>query len=90
MDNHPIKNQSENDEAQPYSFSDEATKDKIKKHIYDINDVITEQDIANVKVPGEEEPLPAHISEEFDEKKDDSKKENSGEGKLITPWDVID
>jgi hypothetical protein len=35
-------------------FSDEATKDKIKRHLTDIRDVITDRDIANVKIPGKE------------------------------------
>ncbi|RZM18268.1 MAG: hypothetical protein EOO88_41185, partial [Pedobacter sp.] len=30
-------------------FSDEATKEKIRKHLSDINDVITEDDIKNVR-----------------------------------------
>ena len=51
--------------------------------------MITEEDIANVKVPGEEEPLPPHLSDLDDEKKDDDKEENLSEGKPITPWDVI-
>ena len=90
MDNNSKKNQSENHEAQPYSLSDEVTKEKINKHLSDINDVITEEDIANVKVPGEEEPLPPRLSDRDYEKKDDDKGENLTERKPITPWDVID
>ena len=90
MDNDPKKNQPENEEPQPYSFSDIATKNKIKKHLSDINDVITEQDIANAKVPGDEEPLPPHFGEDNDEKNDQNEEDSPGEGKPITPWDVID
>ena len=90
MDNEQKKDQSEKDESQPYSFSDEVTKNKIKRHINDIKDVITEQDIANVKVPGEEEEPPALSEEEKDEKKEEKKAGNPGEGKPITSWDVID
>ena len=43
-----------NGEQQPYTFSDVATKDKIKRHLTDIKDIITENDIANVKIPGKE------------------------------------
>jgi hypothetical protein len=45
----------ENGGEQLYSFSDEVTKNKIKRHLTDIGDVITEMDIANVKIPGKEE-----------------------------------
>lgn len=37
-------------------FNDAATKSKIRKHLLDINDVITEDDIRNIRVslPGAE------------------------------------
>lgn len=81
--------QPEKDELQPYSFSDEATKNKIKKHIHDIKDVITEEDIANVKIPGEEDSLPPR-EDEGGEIEEETKKKPPAEGKPITPWDVID
>lgn len=84
MRNEQKKQQPEKDEFHPYSFSDEATKNKIKKHINDIKDVITEEDIANAKVPGEEDALPEPREEK------DEKKEVPSEGKPITPWDIID
>ena len=90
MDNEKKVNQPDNEQSEPYSFSDEGTKRKIKKHLSDINDVITEQDIANVKVPGEGEPLPHHLTDQDYEKKDDDKEQNFPEGKPLTPWDVID
>lgn len=89
MNNEQKKRKPEN-EGEPYTFSDEATKKKIKKHITDIKDIITEEDIANVKVPGEEDTLPAPPTDEKDETKDGTKGRLAGEGKPITPWDVID
>jgi hypothetical protein len=89
MANEQKKRKSE-DKSEPYTFSDEATQKKIKKHITDIKDVITEEDIANVKVPGEEDPLPVPPAEKDDEKKDKEKGKLAGEGKPITPWDIID
>jgi hypothetical protein len=32
----------------PYSYFDEATKEKIHRHLTNINDVITEEDIRNI------------------------------------------
>jgi hypothetical protein len=86
MDNDNKNVRDGNDESKPYSFSDEVTKKKMQKHIKDIKDVITEQDIANVKIPGDEEPLSHPAKEETGEKKDGI----AGEGKPATPWDVID
>jgi hypothetical protein len=76
----------------PYTFSDEATKRKIKKHLTDIRDVITEEDIANVKVPGEEDsPLSPPADEEAPKKETkDEKAKLDREDDPITPWDVID
>ena len=85
-----VKRRSEKNESQPYTFSDDATRNKIKKHITDIKDVITEEDIANVKVPGDEEDLPVAPAEEKDEEREDEKGRLAGQGKPITPWDVID
>ena len=84
MDNEQKKRQAEKVESQPYNFSDEATRNKIKKHITDIKDVITEEDIANVKVPGEEDALPVAPTEEKDEKKKEEKGRLAGEGKPIS------
>ena len=89
MENEKKNNRPENGQSQPYyTFADEGTKKKIKKHLSDINDVITEQDIANVKVPGGDEP--PHFTDRDYEKKKEEKEENLPEGKPITPWDVID
>ena len=76
----------ENEEDQPYTFSDEDTKKKIKRHLSDINDVITENDIKNVKVPGEDEK-----KEETDNSTEDKKQPpKNTEGNPTTPWDVVD
>ena len=91
MDNEQKKQPAKKDKFQPYAFSDEVTKNKIKKHINDIRDVITEEDIANAKVPGEEEALPVQPEkEEKDENKDEIKNKIPGEGKPITPWDILE
>lgn len=72
-------------DPESYTFNDDATKKKIKKHLHDIKDVITEEDIANAKVPGEEENLP----EPPKEKEEKKKEEPPAEGKPVTPWDII-
>jgi hypothetical protein len=84
------KEDKQEDQDAPYTFSDEATQKKIKKHLTDIKDVITEEDIANVKVPGEEDTPPPATEDTPDENKDEEKGKLAGENKPITPWDVID
>ena len=49
------KNRPEAEDQESYSFYDETTKKKIRRHINDIKDVITEKDIANAKVPGKDD-----------------------------------
>jgi len=58
-------------------FNDKATKSKIYRHLNDINDVISEEDIRNIKVsiPGSDNILFTR----------DDKSERS-----LTPWDVLD
>ena len=70
-------------DPESYTFKDDATKKKIKKHIHNIKDVISEQDIANVKVPGEEDNLPKPTQEE------DKKEPPLSEGNPTTPWDIV-
>ena len=88
--------QLENNDEQPYTFSDERTKKKIKLHLGDIHDVITEKDIENVKIPGNEKP--ASTASEKKEKKGSGKKTKKDKTPLVdnipgnpaTPWDIID
>ncbi|RYG40155.1 MAG: hypothetical protein EOO01_28015 [Chitinophagaceae bacterium] len=92
------KEDNQDEQDAPYTFSDEATKNKIKKHLNDIEDVITEEDIANVKIPGEEDTPPPPTEEQVDENnvgqvdenKEAEKGKLAGQNKPITPWDVVD
>ncbi len=58
-------------------FNDSNTKNKIYRHLNDINDVISEDDIRNIKVslPGSENIL-------F--------KTNSKVERSLTPWGILD
>ncbi|MBC7948212.1 MAG: hypothetical protein H7Y42_10065 [Chitinophagaceae bacterium] len=92
------EDQQETTNEEPYTFNDEATKKKVKKHISDINDVITENDIKNVQVPGKEKPTRVRkrkpVSKESKEASTDGNREhkagNGPEGHPVTPWDVVD
>lgn len=80
--------QPENNDEQPYTFSDEATKKKIKRHLGDINDIITEKDIENVKIPGDEKPTKASAKKK--EKKGKKPLADDTPGNPATPWDILD
>ena len=81
------KNHQEDDNGnEPYSFQDEVTEKKIKRHINDITDVISETDIKNVKIPGSEKPS-NHIKNRNGEKKP---RIGSSEGNPVSPWDIVD
>jgi hypothetical protein len=76
-------------------FSDERTDQKIRQHFSDINDVITEEDIRNVKTdfhpvtpvtPGKEkDPFKKNESNVRDEEQ----KPVENEPPIITPWYVL-
>ena len=72
----------------PYTFSDEVTKRKMRRHIKDINDVITEKDIKNAKVPGAEAlPVPSKPARKG--KKSPSNVVDDTPGNPATPWDIL-
>jgi hypothetical protein len=57
-------------------------KDRVQKHLKDKNDIITEEDLKNIKVGSdvyEEDPEAAKELAESLEKK-----------KVATPWDILD
>jgi hypothetical protein len=81
------------EELDAYTFSDESTKKKIKKHLSDIHDVISENDIKNVKVPGKEKPVAKNKKPKKAKAGDtgnDSGVVPGIEGSPATPWDVLD
>ena len=85
--NRPIETNS----VKPYVFSDEATKRKIRRHIKDINDVITEKDIKNAKVPGAEDvpAKPASDTVKKGKKQPDKNVVDDTPGNPPTPWDIL-
>jgi hypothetical protein len=66
-------------------------KDKVRKHITDINDVISDEDIRDAQIDT------STIKEEVEKKEEELEKNaevnegNEKEGKKkVTPWDVLD
>ena len=51
----------------PAFFTDEMTRDKIRKHLNDINDVISEDDIRNIKTDMGDNIIPIVKDEKEDE-----------------------
>ena len=89
------KKKKNSEETESYTFSDQETKDKIHKHLEDKNDVITDKDIKNVKIPGKDTPSePTQKDKNVLEGKVIKKeiKENIEKNKdqPITPWDILD
>jgi hypothetical protein len=91
------KSQPENtNDASPYTFSDQVTRKKIKKHLQDIHDVITEDDIKNVKIPGEETNT-SNLDLDSDKPQptdgnsvnEDKEAPSPNHDKIITPWDIL-
>ena len=68
-------------------FSDEATRDKIHKHLSDINDVITEDDIKNAKTSLSEGP--SRVDENIDPI-DGEVKDNDSPSIQNDSWNVME
>ncbi|HSU26867.1 MAG TPA: hypothetical protein VLJ68_00675 [Chitinophagaceae bacterium] len=77
-----MKEEKKKDKQTPVSGKKQSLKEKVRKHINDKNDVITDEDIRNADV-GSEVVKELHIDKEeiLTEK---SKK------KKATPWDVLE
>ncbi len=82
-------------------FSDEKTKEKIHKHLSDINDTISEEDIKNVitdvnviqsAISGDNDETDStgHIDEEKQGLQESEEYIDGSENKKTTPWDVLD
>lgn len=68
-----------------------SAREKVRKHISDINDVISEDDIRNVTVDKKDEERTIEKKEDMLEENSKMNEGNQKEGKKsITPWDVLD
>lgn len=65
----------------PASFSDENTKNKIRKHLTDINDVISEEDIRNIKTDMGDNKSTVVKNE---------KEDGNNSSDIETVWNVLD
>ena len=98
----PIEGQEKTSEE---LFSDEKTDEKIRRHFSDINDVITEQDIANVKtdfdtgienvIPGEDgtektSRTEGSLDNEAVQTNEDAYEPGPTDRNTVTPWNLID
>jgi len=63
--------------------ADDVTRKKIKKHLSDINDVITDEDIKNVVVTGTKK-------EKKIKKEDQPKKSGENEDTSLASWSILE
>ncbi|CAN5249366.1 hypothetical protein BH09BAC2_BH09BAC2_23170 [soil metagenome] len=70
--------------------SDKATKDKIDKHLSDINDTISEEDMENINTGTgrENEPLPIHEKEDKIVTEDEEGDVEKPKKEMPTVWDI--
>lgn len=80
-------------------FSDLATRKKIEKHLSDIDDVITEEDIKNVKTDFNEIEIPrepedakgtGHEDSQYQDTREDQKNDEERDNTVITPWNILE
>ncbi len=73
--------------------SDEVTRNKIDKHLSDIDDTISEEDIKNINTVTGAENNPAethnHADEENEINKDDKDDDDEPEKEAPTPWEIL-
>ena len=70
--------------------SDEVTRNKINKHLSDIDDTISEEDIKNINtVTGTETNAAKPVKNEEPKKEDDDKPDEEPEKEAPTPWEIL-
>lgn len=71
--------------------SDEATRKKIDKHLSDIDDTISEEDIKNINTEtGAKSDVPGGKKNKKDNKADDENGEDDElEKEMPTPWEIL-
>ena len=87
------------DKKNPLVFTDQRTKDKMDLHLRDINDEITEEDIANIKTDVTPNTAAADEAADLEAEEHLKKKEKEQRGKIDdgnnssnikTSWNIID
>ena len=70
--------------------SDEVTRNKINKHLSDIDDTISEEDIKNINtVTGTETNAAKAVKNVEPKKEDDDKPDEEPEKEAPTPWEIL-
>lgn len=75
-------NTAKNDKPVPKRKEGETLKEKIRRHFSDKDDIITNEDIRDIRVG--EVPVPAL------EKENEKIADEISKDKKITPWDILD
>lgn len=78
---------------EPKRFVDEVTQNKIDRHLHDINDVISEQDIRNIRTDISSSKIFKNDEIDNDRIPFTDKKmngENDGKDQLPSTWNVLD
>lgn len=89
MDNKSTKSHTDDHNQLP---SDEATRNKIDKHLSDIDDTISEEDLKNINtVTGAENDVvtPDKKEDEKNEIDDKPKENDEPEKEAPTPWEIL-
>lgn len=74
------------EEDRKQDIADDLTKKRIREHLSDINDEITEDDIKNVRVPGHKEK-PVKKKKKDDTALDDETKDDKPN---LTTWNLLE
>jgi hypothetical protein len=70
--------------------SDEVTRNKIDKHLSDIDDTISEEDIKNINtVTGTENVAAEPVENETPENEDEDKADDKPDKEAPTPWEIL-
>ena len=93
MEENKKNQQQESSGNDPDEFTDGTTKNKIDRHLHDVNDTISEKDIKNINTDISSSEIPDKIDKEDKDKNEkDEHKEDKDQTKdeIPTSWDILE
>ena len=74
-------------------LADDTTKDKIDRHLHDINDTISEKDIENINTDISSSEIPGEVEKkerDKDEKNEQKDDKDQHKDEMPTSWDIME
>ena len=93
MEENKKNQQQESSGNDPDEFTDGTTKNKIDRHLHDVNDTISEKDIKNINTDISSGEIPGAVekkNQDKDEKDEQKEDKDQPKDEMPTSWDILE